>query len=818
MRKAAERQAAGKEKIRKTAETKKTSGKRSSTKSALQKSFDADALLNSTGGMVFVASPDYRIEYMNEAARRKIGRDMTGYPCFKVFHGLEKRCPWCTGDFVLRGQTIRQEIRGQLDKRWYSSVLTPLHRENGSVSIQALVFDVTDQKHSQAALLQNEALLRSIHQAAPMGIGVVKSRVLEWTNEQLSRMTGYTAEEIRGKSARILYADDEEFDRVGRLKYAEIHRKGTGSIVTVWRRKDGCLINVYLSSTLVDPADLSAGVVFTALDVTEKKRAQDELWRSEEKYRTLFENAVMGIFQSTPEGRFLSVNPATARMCGYGSPEEMVASVTDITAQHYVDPAERDLFIRTIEEQGFIRNFEHRACRKDGSVFWVSVNARAVRDRRGKITHYEGTHEEIQWRKETEEALRASEERFAKAFRSNPAPVAISTIDEGRFIEVNERFLEAFGYRRDEIIGRTSAELDFWASAESREGVLKKLRVTGSVKNVLNHYKTKSGQLRTGLWSSKIIRLGGRDVLLSILHDITERKVAEEKYQSILADIEEFYYETDLRGNLTFFNDAACDIIGFTREELQGKNNRDYTTPETAKRMYRFFHSVYRTGEKRKIGDYEIIRKDGSRRVLEISVTLKRDERGRPTGFRGLGRDVTDRVEAEKALRLSEERYRTIFENSVMGIFQSTPEGRYIRVNPAFARIFGYESPEEMVSSITDIGSQVFVAAEDRKRCLAILRETGILERFETRTRRRDGSIIWIAINSLVVRDTSGRTLCIEGVIEDITERKNAAEALRASEERFIRVFQSNPIPMTIATIDEGRLIDVNERAIELSG
>ncbi|MGE5845055.1 MAG: PAS domain-containing protein [Syntrophaceae bacterium] len=540
MRKAVRRETTGKEKSRKSAATNETAGKRS-TKPALQKTFDADALLDSMNGMVFVASPDYRIEYMNEAARRKIGRDMTGRHCFQAFHGLAQRCPWCMGELVLQGQTIRQEIQGRLDKRWYSNVITPLHREDGSVSIQALVFDITDQKQSQAALVQNEALLRSIHQAAPMGIGVVKNRVLEWTNEQLSRMTGYTAEELRGKSARILYADGEEFDRVGRHKYAEIHRKGTGSIVTVWRGKDGRLINVYLSSTPVDPGDLSAGVVFTALDVTEKKKAQDELWRSEEKYRALFENAVMGIFQSTPEGRFLSVNPATAKMCGYDSPEEMASAVTDIATQHYADPAERDLFIRAIEEQGFVRNFEHRTLRKDGSVFWVSVNARAVRDRRGKITHYEGTHEDIQGRKEAEEALRASEERFSKAFRSNPAPVAITTIDEGLFVDVNDRFLEAFGYRRDEIIGRTSADLNFWPSAESRDEVLKKLRETGSVKNVLNHYKTKSGQLRTGLWSGDIIRLGDRDVLLSILHDITERKNAEEKYQSILADIEEFY-------------------------------------------------------------------------------------------------------------------------------------------------------------------------------------------------------------------------------------------------------------------------------------
>jgi PAS domain S-box-containing protein len=573
MKKAVGRGATGKKKSLKTAEPKKTAGKRSSPKPAQRRTFDPDALLNSMGGMVFVASPEYRIEYMNEAALRKMGRDMTGTHCFKVFHGLEERCSWCMGELVLKGETIKQEILNRLDNRWYSSINTPLYREDGSVSIQALVFDITDQKQAQASLVQNEALLRSIHQAAPMGIGVVTSRVLEWTNDQLSRMTGYTAEELRGKSARIFYADDEEFDRVGRHKYADIRSKGTGSIVTVWRRKDGRLISVYLSSTPIDPGNLSAGVVFTALDITEKKKAQDELWRSEEKYQALFENAVMGIFQSTPEGRFITVNPATAKMCGYDSPGEMVAAVTDIATQHYVDPAQRDLFIRAIEEQGFVRNFEHSTFRKDGSVFWVSVNARVIRDRRGKITHYEGTHEDIQGRKE-----------------------------------------------------------------------------------------------------------------------------------------------------------------------------------------------------------------------------------------------------AEEALRLSEERYRAIFENSLVGIFQSTPEGRYLRVNPAFARIYGYESPEDAILSITDIGTQIFVDVVDRKRCLTILSETGRLERFEARTRRKDGSIIWTVINSRIVRNREGRILFIEGVIEDVTERKYAEEALRASEERFFKVFQSNPIPMTIATIDEGHLIDVNERAIELSG
>ncbi|MCU0554412.1 MAG: PAS domain S-box protein [Syntrophales bacterium] len=330
MKKPPGRDAAASEKRRKDTATKRPAGNHPAPKTPRNRTFDPDSLLNCMDGMVYVASPDYRIEYMNDAALRRVGRDMTGKRCFKVFHGLEAPCSWCVAELVRQGQTFRMEIQGQLDRRWYSSVLTPLPRRDGTVSVQALVFDITDQKQAQAALSQNEALLRSIIQAAPTGIGMVKNRVIEWTNEQITQITGYTPGELKGKSARILYPSDEEFDRVGRHKYAEIRSRGTGSIVTAWQRKDGSTANIFLSSTPIDPGDLSAGVVFTALDITEKKKVQDELWRSEEKYRALFENAVMGIFQSTPDGRFLSVNPATAKMCGFDSPEEMVDSVTDI--------------------------------------------------------------------------------------------------------------------------------------------------------------------------------------------------------------------------------------------------------------------------------------------------------------------------------------------------------------------------------------------------------------------------------------------------------------------------------------------------------
>jgi len=430
----------------------------------------------------------------------------------------------------------------------------------------------------------------------------------------------------------------------------------------------------------------------------ERDRTLDALRQSEQKYRTLFQNAVIGIFQSTPEGRFLSVNPSTASMCGYETPEEMVASITDIATQYYVDPTDRIRYKQEMEANGFVRNFEHRAYRKDGSIFWVSVSARAVQDDRGRVLRYEGTHEDITLRKEAEGELLESEERFSKAFRSNPAPMAISTIDEGRYIDVNDRFADMFGVPREEIIGRTSAEMGFWENPADRQELVRKLRTEGIVRIAPVNRRRKDGEIRHTLWSGETIRLKGREVLLTLHHDVTDRMLAEEK------------------------------------------------------------------------------------------------------------------------LRQSEERYRGLFENSIVGVFQSTPEGRYLAANPACARMFGYDSPAAMIASVTDIGTQIYCNPEDRRKAMEAFSTSGTLQRFETRCRRKDGTVIWTIINARAVRDAHGRIRFFEGLIEDISERKNAERALRESEERFSKAFRFSPVLQALSTLDEGRIIDVNDRWLEVMG
>jgi PAS domain S-box-containing protein len=147
----------------------------------------------------------------------------------------------------------------------------------------------------------------------------------------------------------------------------------------------------------------------TIEDITKRKQAEDALYQSEAKYRDLFENAVEGIFQTTPDGRFIGVNPALAGMMRFDSPEQMINTFTDIAKHHYVIPEERMRYRRLLEEQGFVKGFETEVYRKDGNKIWISINARAIRDDKGKIFNYDGTIEDITERKRLEEERRHRE-------------------------------------------------------------------------------------------------------------------------------------------------------------------------------------------------------------------------------------------------------------------------------------------------------------------------------------------------------------------------------------------------------------------------
>jgi len=272
-------------------------------------------------------------------------------------------------------------------------------------------------------------------------------------------------------------------------------------------------------------------------EVIECRQAEQAAREEKENFRSTIENAVWGVFQTTPEGRFLSANRSMANILGYETPDELITSISDIGNQLYVKPPQRDELLRRSAKQGMVLNFEAQVYQKDKNIIWISISERAVKDLDERLLYIEGFVEDVTERKRMEETLKES----------------------------------------------------------------------------------------------------------------------EEKSRTIIENIEDGYYEVDLAGNFTSLNDSMCRTLGYSKDELMGMNNREFMDQENAKKVYQTFNKVYQTSRATKAVDWVLIRKDGDKRSVETSVSLTKDSKGEPTGFRGIARDVTERkqIEANRAAELN---------------------------------------------------------------------------------------------------------------------------------------------------------------------
>jgi PAS domain S-box-containing protein len=399
----------------------------------------------------------------------------------------------------------------------------------------------TDSEGVAAALRESEASMQGIVKAAPIGIGLVHNRVLVWVSDHMNEMLGYSGGELIGKSARVLYESDDEFERVGREKYQEIREEGVGAIETRWKRKDGRLIDVHLRSTPVDPTDLAQGVLFTALDVSESKYAQRALSESEKRYRRITEAITDYIFTV----KVADGHPAETH---HGPTCE---AVTGYTAEEF--NADSFLWIRMVpaEDQDIIRAqasetlsghdpepIEHRIIRKDGQIRWVSNSLVPTSDGQGNLVSYDGLLRDITNRKIAEETLRESEERYRHLVETMNEGLAMA--DQGYvFTFVNERLCEMLGYSREEMLGRHIGEFVHEDYKDFMEDQMAR-RQRGEARSYEIDWRAKDGQRVYTLISPKgFYDANGQFTgSLGVLTDITDRKRAEEALQKAHAELE----------------------------------------------------------------------------------------------------------------------------------------------------------------------------------------------------------------------------------------------------------------------------------------
>lgn len=296
--------------------------------------------------------------------------------------------------------------------------------------------DVLGQKTAREALLESEDKFRDLAEKSLAGIYLIQDGVFRYGNPRFAEIFGYSIEELIGRMGPqdVVAPSDwpvvrDNIEKRVSGKISSIHYEFKGET----KRGDIIHIECYGSRTTYKgrPA-----VIGTLLDITERERAEELLRQAEEKYRGIFENAVEGIFQITPQGQFIVVNPALVRMLGYESWDELRLDHTYVRYQLYVDQRRRLEFMRILEEKGLALGFECQLQRKDRTRIWVSMNARAVRDSEGTTLYYEGTSQDITEQKKAEDELRRLN-TFNEAIIDN-APVAIFTLDRnGVFSSVN---------------------------------------------------------------------------------------------------------------------------------------------------------------------------------------------------------------------------------------------------------------------------------------------------------------------------------------------------------------------------------------------
>jgi len=260
---------------------------------------------------------------------------------------------------------------------------------------------------------------------------------------------------------------------------------------------------------------------------------------------------------------------------------------------------------------------------------------------------------------------------------------------------------------------------------------------------------------------------------------------SEERYRTILENIEEGYFEVDLAGNLTFFNDTLCRVSGYSREELMGMNNRQYTDKEEFKKVFQAYNKVYTTGEPNNGFGWQIIRKDGAKRYIEGSISLLKDSSGKLTGFRGIVHDITERRLAEEKLRESEASYRQLFDNSPSAIYRvDFKNGRFLKANDVFCKYLGC-SQEELTSInpyniLTEESKKLFLERLEKMTLGIEVPNTVEYEGFD-----KNGKRWCLHLNNKNIYDAEGHVVAADVVAHDITERKKAEEALKVSENKY---------------------------------
>ncbi len=518
-------------------------------------------------------------------------------------------------------------------------------------------------------------------------------------------------------------------------------------------------------------------LIATAREVTE--------WRNAEEKLGLVLNRSEDAFFLLDDGIIADCNFAAATLLGYSDRVLLLGKdlglhfpETQSDGLRSVDKF-ADLVRLALEDERFRGDWTF--CTASGEQVALELTLAASTD--GGSPLLLASCRDLSAQRQAQLAVRSGEERF-QAFMDHSPALAFVKDEQGRYIFMNKLMEKRFGISLAEMLGRT--DLD-WLPPEAAKLLGENERAiieTGEPSRFIELVANGGDESTEWQLQSFPIRTAdGRLLLAGVGIDTTRQERAEQLVEELEAQFRDLFdeapvafHELDVDGRVTRVNRTEMSLLGYSAEEMIGRPLWDFIVEDDAEKCV----AAEIAGEAPADSTSRTFRRKGGGRVpVLVRNKLIVDAAGKVRGMRSTLQEISALKRIEEDLREAEEKYRSIFENAIEGIFQSTQEGSYMSVNPALAQIFGYESPDEMMCSVTHIGRQLYVDANRRQQFAAIMAEKGSVKDFESEMRRKDGSVIWVSERARAVRDIDGKLLYYEGTIEDITARRDAEGTVR---------------------------------------
>lgn len=533
----------------------------------------------------------------------------------------------------------------------------PIRDEHGAIIGVVLVFrDQSEERAAQRLLVQEkEKAQKYLDIAGVLLLALDTNGHVMLVNRKGCEILGYEEQDVLGKNWFEHFLPEEVRDDVKGV-FSNIiagHLDMVEYMENVVLAKDGeSRLIAWHNSVLRDQDGSIIGTLSSGADITERKQAEDALKASEERYRSVFDNAAIGIDLVDKDGRFLQVNESLAKMLGYSEDELLDRTIFDVSHPE-------DVEISRIKHEQMVNGevdsyrFEKRYIRKDGRVIWADVSVSPVRGPNGVYVATVGVISDITLRKRAEESMRESEERFRRLYEQSPAPYQ-SLDAEGNLIDVNSAWLATLGYDRGEVIGKWFGEFLAGDSASLLSERFEQLKERGENHDVEYELKRKDGTTILVSFEARVARNDKGEFLQThcVFTNITERRNAEierERLASAIEQAAEIVVITDAQGTILYVNPAFEKVTGYKHEEAIGKTPRILKSGEHDTEFYKRLWGTIKGGD---IWSGRLInrKRDGQLYHEDATISPVKDSSGKIVNFVAVKRDITEHLELSKQL------------------------------------------------------------------------------------------------------------------------------------------------------------------------